>query len=618
MAPNMQRLVSSLALLSTAFALPGERRDTAAAGVKEQTYDYVIVGGGLTGLVVANRLSERSDRTVLVIENGYVDKGVRTLVPQFANSNNDPDMYNITSAPDANLGNVGYKVLVGNVVGGGSVVNGMAFDRASAADYDAWESLGNDGWGWSDLLPYFKKSTTFTPPLPALVKEFGITYDASAYGNSGPLQASFPNFEYNDTKTIWASFRAEGVPLPKEHAAGKAVGAFWTTTSIAPKTQTRSHAGNAYYDPAASRRNLKLLTGQTVNEILFSGSRATGVQFVSRADKSVTKVYAKREVILAAGAVFTPQLLQLSGLGPKAVLQAAGVKVKKDLPGVGANFQDHPNLNLFFGLSNQSFPNPLSLSTNATFNASAWEEYQTKKTGVYTYPHGSSLAFLSLPQITSNYKTIVSTLKAQKAANFLPSIYSNKALLKGYEAQRAITAKLLSGNDAAAGEIPMSPFGLAISALQRPSSRGTVYLDPKNKYGSPIVNYNTFQNPVDKDILLAMVRWTRAHWAKKELSVFSPIELAPGVAAQSDDDIIAALVKGGSIAPSFAHPSGSASMLPESSGGVVDSDLLVYGVDNLSIVDASIIPLIPATHLQATMYAIAEKAADLIKSRDGY
>jgi choline dehydrogenase-like flavoprotein len=525
-------------------------------------------------------------------------------------------MWNITSAPDAQLGNTGFPVLVGNVVGGGSVVNGMAFDRASAADYDAWKSLGNDGWGWKEMLYYFRKSTTFTPPPAALVKEFNITYDATAYGKSGPLQASFPHFEYPDTKTIWKSFRAEGVPLPKEHAAGKAVGAFWTTTSIDPVKQTRSHAGNAYYDPVSSRKNLKLLTGQKVNEILFTGKKATGVQFVSRADNSVTKVYAKREVILAAGAIFTPQLLQLSGLGPKAVLQAAGVTVKKDFPGVGSNFQDHPNLNMFFGLSNQSFPNPLSISTNATFNASAWEEYQTKKTGVYTYPHGSSLAFLSLPQITSNYKTIVSTLKGQKSADFLPAIYSNKALLAGYEAQKAITAKLLSGNDAAVGEIPMSPWGLAISALQRPSSRGSVYLDPANKYGAPVVNYNTFQNPVDKAILLAMVRWTRAHWAKKELAVFSPVELSPGATAQTDDEIIAALIAGGALTPSFAHPSGTASMLPESSGGVVGADLLVYGVQNLSVVDASIIPLIPATHLQATMYAIAEKAADLIKARN--
>lgn len=524
-------------------------------------------------------------------------------------------MYNITSAPDPNLGNKGYGVSVGNVVGGGSIVNGMAFDRASAADYDAWKTLGNNGWGWSDLLPYFKKSTTFTPPDASLVKEYGITYDASYYGTNGPIHASFPKFEYPDTKAIWASFRAEGVPLPKEGASGTAVGAYWITSDIDPATETRSHSRKAYYDPVASRSNLNLVTGTTVNEILFDGPTANGIQCVSRADQSVTTVFAKREVIMAAGGVFTPQLLQLSGLGPKDVLTAAGVKVKKDFPAVGSNFQDHANLNMFFGLSNQSFPNPLSLSTNATYNASAWNEYVTQKTGPYTYPHSSSLSFLSLSEITQDYASIVSTLKAQNSPTYLPSAYSDSGLLKGYNAQKAIIANMLSGNDAAAGEIPMSAFGLAISALQRPSSRGTITLDPANKYGPPIVQFNTFMNPVDKTIMMAMVRWTRKHWAREELAQFSPVELSPGSSAQTDDEIINALVQGGAIGPSFAHPSCSCPMMPADMGGVVGSDLLVYGVKHLSIVDASIMPMIPATHLQATMYAIAEKAADVIKAR---
>lgn len=209
------------------------------------------------------------------------------------------------------------------------MVNGMAFDRASAADYNAWEQLGNAGWNWASLLYYFKKSTTLTPPKADNVRDFGTTYDASAYGN-GPVQASFPNFEYPDMKDIWASWKAAGVPLPKEHALGNAVGAYWIPTSLRADTQTRSHAKNAYYDPVKSRSNLVLITGKTVNEILFSqglltGYTANGVQFKSRSDGSVKKVYARREVILAAGAVFTPQLLQLSGIGPRSVLSAAGI-----------------------------------------------------------------------------------------------------------------------------------------------------------------------------------------------------------------------------------------------------------------------------------------------------
>lgn len=530
-------------------------------------------------------------------------------------------MYDITSAPDVNIGGQTRPVYVGNVVGGGSVVNGMAFDRASAADYDAWEQLGNSGWNWNSLLPYFKKSTTFTPPSAAYVEAWGTTYDASYYGTDGPIHASFPTFEYPDMKTIWASYKAKGVPLPKEHASGDAVGAYWVPTALQPKTQTRSDARNGYYDPIKSRKNLILATGKTVNEILFDHSRATGykakgVQYVSRSDKSVKQVYAKREVIMAAGSVFTPQILQLSGLGPKDVLSAAGVQVKKNMPAVGANLQDHPNTNLQFHLINLATPNPLS-GLNPAFNASAWTEYQTTRTGPLTQAHGSSLAFLSLQTVTDKYESIVSAIQSQNAGSYLPSVYSDSKLLAGFTKQRDIIANLHSRADAAAAEFPMVAFGLAIGILQRPLSRGTITLDPANKYGAPVVQWNTFQNPIDRQIIAEMVRWTRKHWESAELQKFQPVELVPGAGDgdQTDDEIIDALIQRKSLEASLAHMSGTCAMMPEAYGGVVGSDLLVYGVKQLSIVDGSIIPLVPATHLQATMYAVAEKAADIIKAR---
>jgi choline dehydrogenase-like flavoprotein len=532
-------------------------------------------------------------------------------------------MYNINSAPDANTGGKAFPVYVGNVVGGGSVVNGMAFDRASAADYDAWESLGNTGWNWNSLLPYFKKSTTFTPPTEANVKDFGITYDASFYGTNGPVQASFPNFEYQDTKDIWAAFRAENIPLPKEVASGNAVGAYWTPTALQPETQTRSSAKNAYYDPVKTRSNLMLATGKKVNEILFDQSllsilstKANGVQYVSNTDGSVGKVYAKREVILAAGAVFTPQLLQLSGIGPSNVLQAAGIQVRRSLNGVGANMQDHPNANMMFDLKNLAPVNIFS-GQDPTYNATAWTDYNTNRTGPLTQAHGSSLAFLSLSSITDKASQIVQTIKAQNILSFLPVIYSkDQNLQRGMLKQRDIIANMHASPQAAAGEIPMTPFGLAISALQRPLSRGSINIDPKNKYGNPIVQFNTFSNPVDRQILVEMVRWTRKHWTRKELAKYSPIEISPGTQFQTDDDIISALIQQNGLGASFAHMSGTVSMMPEQLGGCVGTDLKVYGIGQLSVVDASIVPLIPATHLQSTMYAVAEKAADIIKARN--
>lgn len=554
-----------------------------------------------------------------MIENGYINNDISTQVPSFANSLNVGLMYDITSAPDANIGGQTKPVWVGNVVGGGSVVNGMAFDRASAADYDAWEQLGNNGWGWNGLLPYFKKSTTFTPPSDAEVKAWGITYDASYYGTNGPIQASFPNFEYPDITTIWAAYKAQGVPLPKEHASGNAVGAYWIPTALQPKTQTRSHARNGYYDPVKSRSNLILAQGKTVNEILFdqgllTGYKAKGVQYVSHSDNSVKQVYASREVIMAAGSVFTPQLLQLSGLGPKDVLTAAGVRVKKDMPAVGANMQDHPNANMQFDLKNLATPNPLS-GFDPSFNASAWAQYEANRTGPITQAHGSSLAFLSLQTISDKYASIVSSITSQSARSYLPSVYADSKLLAGFTKQRSIIAALHSRADAAVAEFPMVAFGLAIGALQRPLSRGTITLNAANKYGAPVVQWNTFQNPIDRQIMVEMVRWLRAHWARPELARFSPVEIVPGT-GQTDDEIIDALVRTKALEASFAHMSGTCAMMPESLGGVVGADLLVYGVKQLSVVDGSIVPLVPATHLQATMYAVAEKAADLIKARN--
>ncbi|EUC34370.1 GMC oxidoreductase [Bipolaris zeicola 26-R-13] len=586
-----------------------------------QIFDFIIVGGGLTGLTVANRLSEDSGRTVLVIENGYAVDDISTRVPSFANSVNKPLMYDITSAYDTNTGS-SHPVWVGNVLGGGSVVNGMAFDRASAADYDAWEQLGNNGWNFNNLLYYFKKSTTFTPPTDSNVKEFGTTYDASYYGTNGPIQASFPKFEYQDTKTIWAAYKRAGVPLPKEQGSGKAVGAFWIPTALRPKTQTRSHAKNEYYDPIKSRKNLVVITGNTVNEILFNsglltGLTASGVQYKSRRDGSVKRVYARNEVIMAAGAVFTPQLLQLSGIGPRDVLSAAGVPVKKHMPAVGANMQDHPNANMMFDLQNLAFPNPFS-GANPDFNTTVWSEYDSTASGPLTQAHGSSLAFLSLQTITDKCNEIVQTVKSQDVRSYLPAVYGDYYLLRGFQKQRDIIANLHASPDAAVAEFPMVPFGLAINALQRPLSRGTITLNPKNKYGNPVVQFNSLQNPVDRQIILAMVRWTRNHWTSPDLAKFSPVELSPGAQAQTDDEIINDLIGQNGLQASFAHMSGSCSMMPEAYGGCVSSDLTVYGIKGLSIVDASIIPLIPATHLQSTMYAVAEKAADLIKNRHSF
>jgi choline dehydrogenase-like flavoprotein len=324
------------------------------------------------------------------------------------------------------------------------------------------------------------------------------------------------------------------------------------------------------------------------------------------------------ELILAAGAIHTPQLLQLSGVGPASVLKAAGVNVKVDLPGVGSNLQDHPVAYMMWAFNNDTTINTNSLNTNATFNATSYDQYVANKTGPYTQAHGNGAAFLPLSKIApKTYKTIAAKLAAQKSADYLPDMYSKyPELIAGYEAQRKIQVKQFSGDDASMYEFSFQGGGFAISALQKPTSRGTVYLDPKNPRGEPIIDYHGLENPVDTDLLLASIRYTRQIYNTTALSVLEPVEVSPGADVQTDD-ALKAKMESGLVLPTFAHPASTCAMMPRTLGGVVDAGLQVYGIKKVTIIDASIMPMIPGTHLQATVYAIAEKAADIIKARHG-
>ena len=555
---------------------------------------------------------------MLVVENGAINTSPQTQIPRGVfNFQGIAELWNVTSAPEEHLGGATFRVAMASVVGGGSVVNGMFADRGSKADYDAWEALGNEGWGWDGLLPYFQKSTNFTPPLADLAEEFGMASDPEAYGN-GPLQVGFPSVAYPDLRNITEALNEYGVVTSDGPASGDALGLLWIPSTLDTSTGTRCHARVAYFDPVEERPNLHLVTGEQVLEVLFEPSTlvATGVRMVSREDGTAREAYAEKEVILAAGAISTPKLLQLSGIGPQTVLEDAGVETKRDLVGVGANFQDHPVAFTAWNFSGLAFPNSNSLFTNATYNETAWEEYVTNHTGPYTVAMGNSAIFLPLSQISPSIDVIIRNFEEQEAVDYLPDIYKkNKELLKGFEAQREILIDHFSREDAAVIESPIGPAIPGGAVVEKPASRGTVTLDPLNPQGQPVVRYNTLMNPIDGQIIVAMIRYLRGLNHSPLLAGYNPVETVPGEDAVTDEEIIEVLVARNIIQPSFAHPSGTCAMMPEELGGCVGSDLLVHGTKRLSVVDASIMPLIPATHLQTTVYAVAEKAADLIKER---
>ncbi len=556
--------------------------------------------------------------TALVIENGYIDNNPKTQIPRaIADFGDITEWWNVSSAPNKHLDGAVFDVTMASVLGGGSVVNGMFADRGSMADYDAWEALGNEGWGWDGLFPYFRKSTNFTPPSADVADSFDIIWDPEAYGE-GPLQVGYPSIGYPDLRNVTAAASARGISTSRRPASGDAVGLVWAPNTLDVQSGTRCHSRVAYYDPVADRPNLHLITGEQVQEIIFESASLTaiGIEMISRNDGTVRRAYASKEVILAAGAISTPKLLQLSGIGPVEVMKGAGIGVKKELSGVGANFQDHPVAFTSWNLSNLAFPNGNSIYTNTTYNESAWGEYVMNHTGPYTVSTGNTAIFLPLSQLTSSSETIVENIKKQISTDYLPEIYgSSNALLKGFEAQREILVSHFSGTNSAVAEFPVSAAIATVAVVEKPLSRGTVTLDPLNPRGQPVVQYNTLMNPVDRDILVRMIHYLREFNHDPLLTGYSPIETVPGELAQTDDDIITALLAANSLKPSFAHPSCTCAMMPEELGGCVSSDLLVYGTKRLSVVDASIMPLIPATHIQTTVYAVAEKAADIIKAR---
>ncbi|KAI8176364.1 hypothetical protein K4K54_004180 [Colletotrichum sp. SAR 10_86] len=481
-----------------------------------EEYDYIVIGGGTSGLVVANRLSENPTKTVLVVEYGDFPNTINVTVPYFTTYDQSARLYNVTSVPQVHLGNRTSRLRIGATVGGGSSVNGMAWDRGSVADYDAWEALGNPGWGWNNMLKYFRKSSTFAPPSQEYVDKYGYDWNRDAYGN-GPIQVGFPSWQW----------------------------------------------------PAA-----------------------------------------------AAGAVNTPRILQLSGIGPSKLLKGLGINITVDSPGVGANFQDHPSVFMVYDFANDTSVNP-TLMNNATFYNQSWAEYLANKTGPHSHAWGNKVVFTSLRDLdSSNYQNIADALSQQEPLQHLPQVYAeNPALVKGFEKQRDALKKQFLNPKAGVVEITFGGAESVPVALQKPLSRGTIAINTTNPDPSiaPLVDFNTISNPIDSLILIRAVAKARAFMSSPSVKSLAAVEMMPGPGAASDAEI-EAIMRQSWVSSSFDHPAGTAAMMPKEWGGVVDSKLRVYGVKGLWVVDTSVMPILPAAHTQATVYAVAEYAADIIKA----
>ncbi|KAL6355329.1 hypothetical protein LRP88_10915 [Fusarium phalaenopsidis] len=566
---------------TTALAYPGAK----SADLSKE-YDYVIVGGGAAGLTVANRLSENPGIDAnedFVTIPGLAGGAVGTKYD-----------WNITYPASESLNGRSVSIPLGKVVGGSTKLNRMVFDRGSKADYNDWAELGNKGWDWDTLFPYFKKNEKFTPPNADIKKEYAITTDASAHGTSGYMHSSYSPFFWPTTKNIVKAVQELGITVARDQANGSPIGGYFCPHNQDPKTLTRSSAREAYYESVSSRKNLKILTGQQVTRVLTKKSKstvkATGVEFATSRDSSRQTVSAKKEVIIAAGAIHSPQILQVSGIGDSALLSSINITTVVDLPGVGQNFHDHVLLAVVNQI--QAPIQTSNLTSNATFAAEARAQYDSQKKGPLTSPTGDFLIFLPLSDYSNAASDIHKQAASQDGTKFLPP-GTPADVAKSYQKQQKLLSEKLLDKKTAILELIWSD-GALVLGLQHPFSRGSVKAKSSNIFDAPVANPEFARKLVEAPSIKSL----------------APVEVVPGANVTSDGDLEQFIR---SSAGTLFHPAGSNRIGKREEGGVVDENLRVYGVDGLRIVDASVIPLLPAAHTMTTVYAVAERAADLIR-----
>ncbi len=435
-----------------------------------------------------------------------------------------------------------------------------------------------------------------------------------------------------------------GIQPRRECAGGNKEGLCWIPISQHPATARRSHAGLGHYAAVnETRPNYHLLVRHQVTRVTYPRGAKKGpprVEVRSLADNSLFNITAEAEVILSAGTFHTPTILQRSGIGPASFLQAAGIPVVLNLPGVGSNLQDHsgpaiswncmyyhsmPGFESRHGLvklANKdatSDTNPLpntysplpSAMLDPAFASDAFAGFdEVPPRGPYTLAMANSAAFLSLPKMTPNYTAIIAKIHVMasdgSAASYLPAdLRSDPTIVAGYKRQLLVTADLLANPEAPSVEVPWATGTAARLIHLHSLSRGTVRLNLTHPLEQPILDYRTAANPVDFDIHLAHLRYMRRIYNTPTMQQVGAVELTPSPSLQTDEALINYIKD--QMVFSFMHPCCTAAMMPRTKGGVVGPDLRVHGADGLRVVDMSILPLVPSAHLSATAYAVGEK-----------
>lgn len=523
----------------------------------------------------------------------------------------------------------------GKALGGSSALNAHVFVPPAKGLIDSWQTLGNEGWNWDGLKTHLSKAYTSPTVDKATEKALGIQGWAGRNDAAkGPIQTSFSGDMTHPIREAWAdSFKRSGHYMPEDPFLNGSVGSFSCLATIDPVKKERSFSANAYYSPVKGRENLKVLIGAHVEKVLTKkeggSTKATGVQFTQDGESKV--VLAKKEVIMAAGVFQSPKLLELSGIGNKELLNKLGIDVVEDLPGVGENLHDHAIVYTGFkAVDDVATLDPLIRQEPEALQQ-AMQEYGATQTGpltscgVYSYAylpvldHASGEGQKALRALLDqNRPPAGGSPEGARARAFYD--VAERTLLDQKEPSGAYVtalAQIAMPLDANAEEPPAPLPGKFItigSMLSQPLSRGSVHIRSRDPSARPTIDPRYLSHPVDVEIMARHILQTKTVAGLSPLSdlLAKPLTHRDPAADFTDLESAKAYARGNAI--SMWHLGGTCAMLPKDKAGVVDTSLKVYGVRNLRIVDASAIPLISTANLQATVYAFAEKAADIIKN----
>jgi choline dehydrogenase-like flavoprotein len=584
-----------------------------------------VVGGGTAGLAVASRLSEAlTSSCILVLEAGPEAPDEEKInVPGMKGSTIGTVYdWNFTTTAQPSVANRSIAQTRGKVLGGSSALNLMSWDRASSVEYDVWEKLGNPGWNWTTMISAMLKAENFHK---------SPYYGDSGVGFGGPVDTMINDYVPKQQYSFIPTLENLGVAENNISLGGNAIGTMFQPSNIRSTDRRRSYSAYNPGYPSIAGSNLEIRAGVTVAKVNFDSSKKTLVATgVTLDDGSV--VNATKEVILSAGTIQSPGLLEVSGIGNKTVLGDAKIPQLVNLPGVGENFQDHLRVEASYRLK-PNFTSFDILKFNTTYAAEQLALYENGKRSIYDYT-GSGYAFVSLAQATGDDFSSLYSIAEKDAAKPLTSspfepvrskilldYLKNETTVPHIEVVFSDGYTGVKGYPSSSSPLYGSYFFTLLCAMEHPFSVGSVHVTSPNVSVTPTINPNYLAQEFDVQQLIATAKYARKVASTSPLHDIWVDEYEPGVDVVANGTGSAVDAQWREYVQNSAltlyHPVGTCAMLPQDLHGVVDPELVVYGTENLRVIDASVIPILISAHIQTAVYGIAEKGATMIVDKWG-